>query len=123
MLQTLPKSERLCGGIAIKRLLSGGRFGYEEPLKFCYLRNSCAGNRLMVSVSKRLFKRAVKRNRLKRLMREAYRHLKGTPVMPCGVDILLVYNSKEMASYAQVLEAVTAVLQRVSQKISEEGAL
>lgn len=123
MLQTLPKSERLCGGVAIKRLLAGGRFGYEGPLKFCWLprtdqtEDAAPGNRLMVSVSKKLYKRAVKRNRLKRLLREAYRLQKGTDLMPCGVDLLLVYNSKEMASFEQVSAAVKTVLQRISHKM------
>ena len=109
MLQTLPKSERLCGGVAIKRLLAGGRTDQTE--------DAAPGNRLMVSVSKKLYKRAVKRNRLKRLLREAYRLQKGTDLMPCGVDLLLVYNSKEMASFEQVSAAVKTVLQRISQKM------
>ena len=67
-METLPKSERLNGRSAVSALMSKGRWGHSGDLKFCYLKNEPAGgaNRIMVSVPKRFFKRAVKRNLLKR---------------------------------------------------------
>ena len=65
----------------------------------------------MVSVPKKLFKRAVKRNLLKRRMREAYRlqkELLGTP----GHDILFVYNSGEILPSAVIREEVASLLEK-----------
>lgn len=70
-----------------------------------------AGNlpgRILVSVPKRCFKRAVKRNLLKRRIREAYRVQK----LP-GVDVMFQYNSAELADFAAVRADITAILSRI----------
>lgn len=64
--------------------------------------------RILVSVPKRCFKRAVKRNLLKRRIREAYRIQK----LP-GVDVMFQYNSPELADFAAVRADVTAILSRI----------
>lgn len=64
--------------------------------------------RILVSVPKRFFKRAVKRNLLKRRIREAYRVQK----LP-GVDVMLQYNSAELADFAAVRADITAILSRI----------
>ena len=79
-MNTLPKSERVSGKAAVSALMSKGRWGFARGLKYCYLANedeedSPVANRVMVSVPKRLFKRAVRRNLLKRRLREAFRLL------------------------------------------------
>lgn len=64
--------------------------------------------RILVSVPKRCFKRAVKRNLLKRRIREAYRVQK----LP-GADIMFQYNSAELADFAAVRADITAILSRI----------
>lgn len=64
--------------------------------------------RILISVPKRFFKRAVKRNLLKRRIREAYRVRK-----IAGVDILFQYNSPEIADFATISAEVAAILERV----------
>ena len=71
-------------------------------------------NNIIVSVPKRLFKRAVKRNLLKRRLREAYRTQKGL-LPPEGYSILFLYNTKEVLDYAAVREQVGAVLQKIAE--------
>ena len=71
-------------------------------------------NNIIVSVPKRLFKRAVKRNLLKRRLREAYRMQKGL-LPPEGYSILFLYNTKEVLDYAAVREQVGAILQKIAE--------
>ena len=71
-------------------------------------------NNIIVSVPKRLFKRAVKRNLLKRRLREAYRTQKGL-LPPEGYSILFLYNTKEVLDYAAVREQVGAILQKIAE--------
>ena len=68
-------------------------------------------SRIVVSVPKRLFKRAVKRNLLKRRIREAYRHQKGLISAP--VDILFIYTAPEVLPYEVIYADMTAILQKI----------
>lgn len=72
-----PKSEKLCSDKLIDRLFTeGNREIGSFPVRLVYLQVSTeeiSGINLLVSVSKRHFKRAVKRNRVKRQLREYYR--------------------------------------------------
>lgn len=117
-METLPKSERLNGRSAVSALMSKGRWGHSGDLKFCYLKNEPAGgaNRIMVSVPKRFFKRAVKRNLLKRRLREAYRTQKSL-LSPSSVDILFLYNSKDVNDFQVIKGDVANILE----KIADEG--
>ena len=77
-LYTLRKSERTCSKIAIDNLFKGGhsRSLSAFPIRVVYLVSDTPQQeqcQIMVSVPKKCFKRAVKRNRVKRLIREAYR--------------------------------------------------
>lgn len=65
--------------------------------------------RILVSVPKRFFKRAVKRNLLKRRIREAYRQQKID-----GVDVMFQYNSKEIADSATIFKEIGAILKRIT---------
>lgn len=112
---TLRKDERLSGKKSIATLLADGRWGVHGCIKYCWMPRTPDGDvaempsRLLVSVPKRLFKRAVKRNLLKRRMREAWRIQK-----PAGIDILLQFNEPEVADYPSILEAVTGIIDKIS---------
>lgn len=72
-----PKTEKLCSDKLIDRLFTeGNREIGSFPVRLVYLQVSTeeiSGINILVSVSKRHFKRAVKRNRVKRQLREYYR--------------------------------------------------
>ena len=112
----LPKQERICGKVTIGKLLAEGRYGYAGALKYCWLApNGENVSRVMVSVSKRFFKRAVKRNLLKRRLREAYRTRKR--LLPAGVDVMLVYNTREVLSSAEIAALVESALLDIAGRI------
>ena len=115
MTQTLPTNERLSGKTAVGTLMKKGRWGTAGCLKFCVLSPGGGDvDRVMVSVSKRLFKRAVRRNLLKRRLRESYRTQKDLLGQAGPLDLLLVYNSKEILDYLVIRQDVAAVLQHIA---------
>lgn len=113
MNQTLPKRERLSGKTAVSTLMKKGRWGAAGCLKYCVLSPGGDGvTRIMVSVSKRSFKRAVKRNLLKRRIRESYRRQKG--LLPAGVDVLFIYTPAAVLPYEAVYADMTAALTAIA---------
>lgn len=112
---TLTKQERLCGKTGISRLMSGGRWGSVPGFKYCCLKNTGEEvNRIVVSVPKRLFKRAVKRNLLKRRIRESWRTMKGTLTAEGGTDLLILYNTPEILTSDRIREAVQAIIAQIN---------
>ena len=132
----LSREERLRGKNDVSRLIGQGRRGSCSCLHYCWLcPNGAETDRIVVSVPKKLFKRAVRRNLLKRRIREAYRLQKEllagnvvgqTPArdaggqMPAGsatfgFDVLLQYNSPEVADFAAIKADVAAVLRRIAE--------
>ena len=103
---TLKKNERLSSKAGLSALFANGRYGNAKGIRYCFnAGNSLPYNRIVVSVPKRCFKRAVKRNLLKRRIREAYRLNKQLlPVsMPDGgIDILFIYSPKEVLDFSSV---------------------
>ena len=110
---TLSKEERLCGKNAISTLLAKGKFAKIDNLSYCFKANEVGFSRIMISVPKKFFKRAVKRNLLKRRIREAYRTqkhmLEGT-----NYDILFMYRTKEILTYDQIFTAIGKIMEEIS---------
>ncbi|MBP3202667.1 MAG: ribonuclease P protein component [Bacteroidales bacterium] len=112
--ESLPKSERLCGKKAVEDLFAKGKSLTEGCLKLRFLERADAGepSRMMVSVPKRNFKRAVRRNLLKRRIRESYRRQKA--LAGGGKDFLFVYLSREVQPYDVIFADMTALLTRLA---------
>ena len=111
---TLPKKERLCGKTGIGKLLAEGRHGNVTGLRCIFLNgNGLEYNRMMVSVPKKMFKRAVKRNLLKRRIRESWRKQKNN-LKTTGTDILFIYPTKEVQTYEQIYTAVGQIIEKIN---------
>ena len=109
----LPKSERLCGLKAVGELFQTGKSASAGCLRCKYLlREDGEASRIVVSVPKRSFKRAVKRNLLKRRIRESYRRQKA--LLGPGVDILFIYTAAEVLPYEVVYADMATLLHIVS---------
>ena len=113
---TLPKEERLCGKTGISQLLAKGRHGNVPNMRYlCLKENGKEFNRIMVSVPKKLFKRAVKRNLLKRRIRESYRKQKHELNLKSGVDLLFMYSTKEILSYEEIYKTVGQIIRKINE--------
>ena len=113
---SLPKAERLSGKTTLSRLLDGGRWGATPNLKYCWLAGEGDLNRLLVSVPKKLFKRAVKRNLLKRRLRESYR-LQKSLLSATGIDLMITYNSTEVLPFEVIYAEVGEILGKITSKL------
>lgn len=75
-MQTFKKKERLCNKKVIALLFSEGSSFYNYPYKVVWKDIDLSSNvpaEILISVSRVRFKKAVERNRIKRLTRECYR--------------------------------------------------
>ncbi len=113
---TLPKKERLCGKTGISMLLAKGKHGKVQDMRFLFMKETGhETNRIMISVPKKLFKRAVKRNLLKRRIRESYRKQKHNLTVEGGLDVLFMYSTKDILSYGEIYSAVGQVIEKINQ--------
>ena len=110
---TLPRTHILRAKTEIDALLERGAVLFRYPIKAYYLDREVPGqaafSRMMVSVPKRNFKRAVKRNLLKRRIREAWR-LNSSLLGERRVDILFVYLGREIEPYDRIEATVNGIL-------------
>jgi len=116
---TLGKEERLCSRKVLEELFSGGHQSVSAfPIRAVFMPNEQASVRILTSVSKRYFKRAVKRNRIKRQLREAYR-LQKEILQPLqgGLDIAFLWTSAEMLPTEKVFQKMHNILQRIRESI------
>ena len=75
-MQTFRKNERLCRKTSIDELFSKGQSFFVYPFKISWIiaqEDEGSPAQVLISVPKRNFKKAVKRNQIKRLIREVYR--------------------------------------------------
>ncbi len=118
---TFKKEERLCSKKDIDSLFADGKSLFVFPFKIIYSESEFESRfpaRVLVSVPKRNHKRAVTRNRLKRLFRESYRlnkHLLYNKLNSIDkkLNIAFVYISKDVLDYKTVDKSVTELLSRI----------
>lgn len=126
MRHTLPKEERLSWKRHIDYLFEQGKSFIAYPLRVVYVVMEAgelkAPASFLVSVSKRKFKRAVKRNRVKRQVREAYRTRKDElfAVLDQQGKSLLVaflYLEKETLPSGSIEKAMVKALRVLGEKV------
>lgn len=124
---TLRKAERLNSKILVGKMFEGGvsKSFSIFPIRIVYMpvEKGEASASILISVSKRRFKRAVKRNRVKRQIREAYRKnkhllLDGLQSREQQLAIAFIYLSDELIATSELEEKMRIALLRLSEKLS-----
>ena len=125
---TYHKNERLKKRTAIDTLFKEGKSFGAYPLRVYYrllpITAEASDDVLQtsVSVSKNHFKRAVHRNRIKRLMREAYRLQKGGLMLALrnrspSMHLFIIYTGKELPTFEEVKNKLKTALQRLEKEM------
>lgn len=114
------KQERLCGRILIESVMTGGKTISNEHFRIRYLAVSDlpAPAQVMISVPKRIHRRAVVRNRIKRLMREVYRNRKEelyTKIQGKQLLLIITCVSREVPDHRITEMKITALLKRLAE--------
>ncbi|KJD34048.1 ribonuclease P [Tamlana nanhaiensis] len=118
---TYPKNEKLKSKTLIDDLFTQGKSVSAYPLRLVYLSTSFKDNvkaKTGVSVSKRNFKTAVARNRIKRLMREAYRLNKPNIFnnLTTPHAFMILYIGKDKPDYALIDKKMKQLFDKFSNK-------
>ena len=127
MNQTFTKDERLSKKILISKLFEEGEKRFSYPFRVTILKFPIPTNypvQLLISVPKSLFRKAVDRNRIKRLIREAYRKNKYLLYESLAerheqMMICIQYTPKEILSYQLIHEKIIVLLQRLKDENAE----
>ena len=130
---TLGKKERLKSHKRIDQLFSEGKSFSITPFKIYYLislysvLHSPSNLQFGAGVSAKNFKKAVDRNRIKRLIKESYRlqkielqkNLKKKGIQ---LNVFFIYTNKELPAFNTVREKVNVILQKLTKIIDENNS-
>ena len=128
---TFRKMERVTGRTLVEKLFKGGvsRSMSSYPLRAVYcLKERVDGEapvRILVSVPKRCFKRAVRRNRVKRQVREAYRTNKQlldncmAQQQQQTLMVAFIWQGDQLYDTAEVERKMQSLLVRMGEKICQ----
>lgn len=121
-----PNKEKLKSKKIFDQLFARGKAVSKYPIKLIYLETDLPEDveiQAGMAVPKKNFKSAVKRNRIKRLMREAYRLNKHVVFNNSQgrFAFLFLYLGKEMPSYPDVERALIEVFTRFAKALEQKG--
>lgn len=128
-MRTFTKQERLSGKTSFEALVSKGNSFFSHPFRITWMyanQEQESPVRIAFGVPKRNFKSAVKRNRIKRLLREAYRLHKHELYSPLELKsvkivVMVVYTQKEVPDYAGAEGKIILSLRRLLNAIDGAG--
>lgn len=124
---TFSKKEKLCSTKSIDALFSSGESFIAYPIRVVYklydpTEEDNQSASVVISVSKRKFKRAVKRNRVKRMIREAYRLNKEPLIKQLlqknkRIDVALIYLKDELPDYSEIEKGILKTISSLCDRI------
>ncbi len=124
--QTFPKEERLNSKKLIQELFEKGSSFYLYPFKVIYLPNpdtSYSRHQVVISVSKKRFKRAVDRNLIKRRIKESYRlnkySLYSAEKITTPLLIAYIYTGKEIHPFPLIESKLIKSINRLIVEVTK----
>lgn len=128
MNQRFGKEYKLCSRKQIDSLFSEGEAikSYPFMLRYQYAElNTSKSFQVVISAPKRNFKKAVDRNHIKRLMREALRKNKSEIESLLGTKnqqlaLFLMFTARDMPTYQEVENKMMKLLNKLEEVISKE---
>jgi ribonuclease P protein component len=122
---TFCKEERLCNKKHIFLLQKEAKFFFSYPFTVKWMEISDGkeiGVRILPAVPKRNFKKAVDRNRIKHLIREAYRLNKEVFVRKVqdlnkSIVIMFLYSGKNIVTYKETETKIILILQQIADNL------
>ncbi len=124
MNEGLPKEQRLYKKKAIQLLFEKGKGFNFYPFRVVVHTHTSEEDepsipRFLVSVSKKRFHHAVKRNKVKRLVREAWRRNKSELIVKCEehkitFDVALVYTATTILPYEEIEKKIKQLSLRLN---------
>jgi ribonuclease P protein component len=123
-----PKQDKLKSKKHIEQLFAQGKVVTQYPLRLVYLKTLFEDGQLLktgVSVSKRLHKKAVDRNLIKRLLREAYRLNKPKYFnkSTTAYAFMILYLSKEKSSFEVLDDKMKLLFQKFLKQTTENETI
>lgn len=125
---TLGKMERLKSRKQIDLLFNEGNKFSITPFRVHYLFNELKNPPLQfaIGVSNKNFKRAIDRNRIKRLVREAYRLQKISLQQKLKkkkgqLHVFFIYNGKEIPGYSGIFDKMKKILDKLEHIIDTKN--
>ncbi len=121
---TFSKKEKLKSKKLFEKLFAEGKSISNYPIKLLFLKSELPKSvkfQAGVVVPKKKFKSAVKRNRIKRLLREAYRLNKHFVFNNSEGDFafLFLYLGKELPTYLEVEKSIQILLKKFKKKADD----
>ena len=126
MKATYSKKDKLKSKKLIEQLFADGQSVSSYPLRLVYLKTNFNENvfaKTGVSVSKKHFKKAVDRNRIKRLMREVYRLNKTNYFnnITTQYAFMILYIGKPIPTYAELEQPMNKLFEKFVDKESKSN--
>jgi ribonuclease P protein component len=125
---TLGKQERLKSRKTIEQLFTEGKKFMLSPFRIFYLFDPMKNSPLQfgVGVSTKNFKKAIDRNKIKRIIREAYR-LQKLPLQKklkeknLHLNLFFIYTAKELTDYKVIYDKMDLVLQKLMIEVEKQS--
>jgi len=122
------KQERLCSETRITELFQNGESFMSYPVRVVFLASKAVEKpriQVLMSVPKKKLKHAVDRNRVKRLLREAYRlnkHPLWAQVVESGfsLEIAFIWIPSEVLDYAKVEKKMKDAVEKFGKLLSDK---
>jgi len=120
---TLGKKERLKSRKAIDGLFNGGHRFTVSPVRVFYQLTQGTELKFGVAVSTKLYKKAVDRNRVKRVIRECWRLQKNQlqerlKEKNTGLDVFFVYTDRELPVFDTLFRCTGTILQKLNERLN-----